>query len=56
MLMWNSNEYEQDENDNRVMSELNKPDPCMRASYDITLRETYDIPGENGGDQHVRAV
>lgn len=53
MFVWNTNEYQHDENENCVMSELDKPDPCMRAQNEITLHETDDVGEDDERELHV---
>lgn len=55
VFVWNTNEYKQDENDNRISSELDRPDPCMRAQDEITLREIDEhFTGYDGQEHNVR--
>lgn len=47
VFVWNTNEYQQmDENDNRLLSQLEQPDPCMRTLDEITLHDVDE--NENG--------
>lgn len=53
VFVWNSNEYQHDENDNNILSELNQPDPCMRAQNEITLREIDNVDEIGEREQSV---
>lgn len=51
VFVWNSNEFQQEENDESALSELEQPDPCMRSQREITLHERDEL-AEND-DRHV---
>lgn len=53
VFVWDKNQYQQDENDNCTITELEQPDPCMRASNEITLRDGGDYHRDNEQEDHV---
>lgn len=57
VFVWNSNEFKQaDENDNHLLSELDKPDPCMRPQEEITLHEPDNINEDDRREHNVRRI
>lgn len=56
VFVWNSNEFQEADENDHLSSELDKPDPCVRAQNEITLHDRDDIDETDEREHNVRRI